>query len=67
MENKINVNVQDGSERLIYLDLMRIFATFTVIILHASAQNWLDVPTNSLQVQIGLQSSSDILKTADEY
>lgn len=51
MENKLNAS-KNNSERLIYLDLMRIFATFTVIVLHASAQNWLDVPTNSYEWQI---------------
>jgi len=52
MENKLNSSVQDKSERLIYLDMMRIFATFTVIILHASAQNWLEVATNSYEWQV---------------
>ncbi len=52
MENKLNGSVQDKSERLIYLDMMRIFATFTVIILHASAQNWLTVAPNTYDWQI---------------
>lgn len=52
MENKLNVTIQDKSERLIYLDIMRIFATFTVIILHACAQNWLEVATNTFEWQI---------------
>ncbi len=52
MENKLNVTNQDKSERLVYLDIMRIFATFTVIILHASAQNWLEVAPNTYEWQI---------------
>ena len=52
MENNLNGTVHEKSERLIYLDMMRIFATFTVIVLHASAQHWLDVPTNSYEWQV---------------
>ena len=52
MENKLNNTIQDKPERLLYLDMMRIFATFTVIILHTCAQNWLDVTTTSYEWQI---------------
>lgn len=42
---------EDGQtkERIIYLDLLRIFATFAVIIAHTSAQNWFSVNIKSLE------------------
>ncbi len=52
MENNISSVSAGKGERLIYLDMMRIFATFTVIVLHASAEHWLEVPVSSYQWQV---------------
>ncbi|MEL7622855.1 MAG: acyltransferase family protein [Clostridiales bacterium] len=52
MENNISSVSAGKGERLTYLDMMRIFATFTVIVLHASAEHWLEVPVSSYQWQV---------------
>lgn len=37
------------SERLYYLDFLRIFSTFAVVLLHVAAQNWSKCELNTLQ------------------
>ena len=36
-------------DRIIYLDLLRIFLTVTVVILHIAAQNWHDATVPSIE------------------
>lgn len=38
-----------SSQRVIYLDFLRVFATFSVIILHTAAQNWQEVDVHSFE------------------
>lgn len=40
-------SLQRPAERLAYLDFLRIFATFSVILLHFSAQNWFHIAVES--------------------
>ncbi len=40
---------ENGNERLIYLDCLRILATFGVMLLHVSAQNWAVAEVNTLE------------------
>lgn len=46
MENKYE------KQKLIYIDLLRIFTIFTVVILHVSAQNWTNVSPQSTCWQV---------------
>ena len=39
-------------ERTIYFDYIRVFATFAVIILHISAQNWYSTDVNGFDWQV---------------
>lgn len=40
----------DGqADRIMYLDYLRVFATFGVVILHVSAQNWYVADINSFE------------------
>ena len=41
-----------NSDRKVYFDYLRVFATFAVMILHISAQNWGTVDVNSLKWQV---------------
>lgn len=52
MEIKYNTIETNNSQRLIYIDLLRIFNTFTVIMLHLSAQNWSNVSPQSFTWQV---------------
>jgi surface polysaccharide O-acyltransferase-like enzyme len=40
------------SSRIIYLDILRIIATFAVIILHTAANQWYETPVNTFDWQI---------------
>lgn len=44
--------MEEKEERKIYFDFLRIFATFAVIILHVSAQNWHTTDINSFEWNI---------------
>lgn len=43
---------QPTNERTAYFDYLRVFATFAVIVLHVSAQNWYSTDVNGQQWQI---------------
>ena len=40
------------TDRKIYLDFLRVFATFAVMILHISAQNWYSTDVNGFEWQV---------------
>ncbi len=44
-----NKNIED---RTVYFDYLRVFATFSVIILHLSAQNWFTTDVNGFEWQV---------------
>lgn len=46
------MNQQNSTGRIIYVDYLRVFATFAVIILHISAQNWYTTDVNSFEWQV---------------
>ena len=46
MNSKIIVN---DKQRVIYLDYLRIAATFCVVVLHISGQNWYTTSVNSFE------------------
>lgn len=39
----------NNNTRIIYLDLLRIFSVFFMIVLHVAARNWYDTPVTSVQ------------------
>lgn len=43
---------KDKENRILYLDYLRVFASFAVIVLHVAAQNWYESPVNSLEWQV---------------
>lgn len=44
--------MEKNEERKIYFDFLRIFATFSVIMLHVAAQNWYNTDINSIEWNI---------------
>ena len=44
--------METQKNRLVYADILRIFATFAVIILHVSASKWYDTPVKAFNWQI---------------
>lgn len=52
--NRFSNNATQASknERILYLDYLRVLATFAVILLHVSAQNWHETNVNTYQWQI---------------
>lgn len=46
------IDKEIGRKRVIYLDYLRVFATFAVIILHVAAQNWHNVDVSSFEWQV---------------
>lgn len=45
-------NRQNSTDRTVYFDYLRVFATFAVMILHISAQNWYVTDVNSFEWQV---------------
>lgn len=45
-------NRQNSADRTVYFDYLRVFATFAVMILHISAQNWYATDVNSFEWQV---------------
>ncbi|QSX04985.1 acyltransferase family protein [Sedimentibacter sp. zth1] len=52
MNNNCGIEIVKQKSNILYLDMLRIFTIFTVIILHLSAQNWLGVSTKSFSFQV---------------
>ena len=44
--------MEKNRKRVIYLDYLRILATFSVVVLHVAAQNWYDTPIQSAEWKI---------------
>lgn len=44
--------MENSNKRIVYADLLRIFATFAVIVLHVSASKWSDTPVKDFNWQI---------------
>ena len=44
--------MENPNSRIIYADLLRIIATFAVIVLHVSASKWYDTPVKDFNWQI---------------
>lgn len=45
-------NKSNPGERIIYLDYLRVFATFAVMILHIASQNWYTTDVNGFEWQV---------------
>ena len=46
------VQMENSNKRIVYADLLRIIATFAVIVLHVSASKWYDTPVKDFNWQI---------------
>ena len=46
------IQMENSNKRIIYADLLRIIATFAVIVLHVSASEWYDTPVKDFNWQI---------------
>ena len=44
--------MQSPQERVVYADLLRIFATFAVIVMHVAASGWSSTPVSSFDWQV---------------
>ena len=44
--------MENSNKRIVYADLLRIIATFAVIVLHVSASKWSDTPVKDFNWQI---------------
>ena len=49
LEKKLNIQTNADDKRIEYLDLLRIIAIFTVVLLHVAAQNWTKVDARSFE------------------
>ena len=43
--------MENSNSRIIYADLLRIIATFAVIVLHVSASKWYDIPVKDFNTK----------------
>ena len=43
---------KQGDSRILYVDIMRVFAVFCMVLLHVSAENWLTAPITSTHWQV---------------
>ena len=46
------IQMENSNKRIVYADLLRIIATFAVIVLHVSASKWYDTPVKDFNWQI---------------